>query len=309
MSPPAPFRLALLLALLASFASSQARAFCRATTAKRQASCFEPCVTEGFPLAWADPSVRYVFNERGFPGLDEASLRAEFDRAFQQWEDVTCDGEPVGLSIHAEPGWTALRPRADRDHYRTNVFGHLSGEEWAESDLDPRAFALTIGRFDPHSGELLGGDMWFNGGMGSFEVCPEMGCESPRTVDLPNVVTHEAGHFLGLAHSPVEGATMECSASAEDTDKRTLEQDDRAGLCAIYPPGTAFASSYIGGKWAPLRRSSGRSCSLRPAERANESWAWLAVLSVALFYRRALTRRLAADGAAADAGETTNRRS
>jgi hypothetical protein len=51
-------------------------------------------------------------------------------------------------------------------------------------------------------------------------------------------LTHEAGHFLGLSHSPDPTATMKAvySAASDGTSFRTLEPDDVAGICDVYPP-------------------------------------------------------------------------
>jgi hypothetical protein len=56
--------------------------------------------------------------------------------------------------------------------------------------------------------------------------------------DLASIVTHEAGHFLGLAHATLPGATMYASAKPATTTLRTLAQDDIEGICTIYPSKT-----------------------------------------------------------------------
>jgi MYXO-CTERM domain-containing protein len=53
--------------------------------------------------------------------------------------------------------------------------------------------------------------------------------------DIQNTMTHEAGHTLGLAHSPDPGATMFASAPEGETSKRILGADDIQGICDIYP--------------------------------------------------------------------------
>lgn len=46
--------------------------------------------------------------------------------------------------------------------------------------------------------------------------------------------THEYGHALGLGHSNVSGATMWPSASYGSTSPRSINNDDKAGVQAIY---------------------------------------------------------------------------
>jgi hypothetical protein len=60
--------------------------------------------------------------------------------------------------------------------------------------------------------------------------------------DLKTIVTHEAGHFLGLAHTPVQNAVMFASYQAGVF----LGPDDSAGLCTVYPP-SGMRSTSSGG--------------------------------------------------------------
>lgn len=56
----------------------------------------------------------------------------------------------------------------------------------------------------------------------------------PGTVDLRGILTHELGHVLGLGHSSDPNATMFASTS-DPASWRSLEADDIAGVCALYP--------------------------------------------------------------------------
>lgn len=53
-------------------------------------------------------------------------------------------------------------------------------------------------------------------------------------LDVQSVITHEFGHGLGLDHSTVDYATMEGYYDYGLIWMRTLEQDDKDGLHAIY---------------------------------------------------------------------------
>jgi|TARA_B100000809_G_scaffold143124_1_gene140671 predicted Zn-dependent protease len=55
-------------------------------------------------------------------------------------------------------------------------------------------------------------------------------------MDLQNIATHEFGHASGLGHldSTCTGETMYASASFDETQKRTLEAGDIAGINDLY---------------------------------------------------------------------------
>jgi len=56
---------------------------------------------------------------------------------------------------------------------------------------------------------------------------------APGAFDLQTILTHEAGHFLGLAHATNDHAVMYAYYAQ---DSRELSADDTAGICTAYPP-------------------------------------------------------------------------
>src|SRR5690606_15490954 len=66
--------------------------------------------------------------------------------------------------------------------------------------------------------------------------------------DVQATVTHEAGHALGLDHSPVRGATMYwqltrvSAGGASGTQGRRLSGDDMAGVRDLYGTGAGTGS-------------------------------------------------------------------
>jgi hypothetical protein len=229
--PRAYAGLVILLFTLAS--AREARAFCRETTQAPDAGC--ACPDTGSPLFWADKPIEYTFNEQGFPNVSPEALRAVFARSFAHWSSVSCEGEPVALSISAQAEETAMTQAYTELEPNHNVIAYLSADEFSAVMGSPDAFALTRTVQRKSTGEIVDADIVFNEGLGPFTVCPKQGCDD-GSVDIENVATHEIGHFLGLAHSPVAESTMACSADSEDIQKRTLADDDIAGICSIYGP-------------------------------------------------------------------------
>ncbi len=117
-------------------------------------------------------------------------------------------------------------------------------------------------------------------------ACTASGQTSCIDMDAQNVVTHEAGHVLGLGHSADPTATMYASAPPGETSKRTLATDDSDGLCFIYPIAGTRITCNGTGLLAPRppstceQSSSGCGCGTAGAE------GWLALLALLLWRRR-----------------------
>ena len=103
--------------------------------------------------------------------------------------------------------------------------------------------ALTTSTYVISSGELLDGDVEINAATATPTIvdsppCP-MGSISTSCVanDVQNAVTHELGHFLGLAHSPDPSSTMYATEPVGETSKRTLDSGSKQFICDVYPSG------------------------------------------------------------------------
>jgi hypothetical protein len=104
-------------------------------------------------------------------------------------------------------------------------------DSWDHQDAQD-AVGLTSMTFNERTGDILDADIEINATVNitMSTVVPIDGC------DLSSILTHEAGHFLGLGHSTMPGATMYPIYQQGTDDFRTLSDDDIAGICSIYPP-------------------------------------------------------------------------
>lgn len=239
------FATATALVLLGALAPSPSSAWCRMTTSARLPSASEPCI---FPDPEADPPEHYLEWLRPCSSvtlsvsapsddLTEAEVEGVLRRSIATWEAVSCGGVPFGIDIEL----MAERSTCDVPLYRDGGGGNANTimfvRDWGAREYDPAAFAITTVWHRRSTGEILDVDMEMNERRGPFGICPDAGCVE-RTVDLENVITHELGHYLGIAHSEEIEATMYASAVAGETIKRDLHPDDIEGLCVTYPAGT-----------------------------------------------------------------------
>jgi len=261
--------------LLGAVSARPAQAYCQSTTVDPESSCPEQCVHTGTPLRWAAPELTFVLNSAGFPGFSDAELRRTVLDSFAAWEDVSCDGKLVEYRFGLAPQATDEGARHDRVGPNQNVLVYEDAASWLALGHSSAAFAVTTVAFSRSTGTISEADIEFNGGMPSWGVCPPEGCGATQLhTDLSDVLTHELGHTLGLAHSDVPEATMSCSALAGETVKRTLAPDDIAGVCATYPPGATFPG--LG------RVVYGQTCGLLgPRRAASSGFGWAVAMGVA----------------------------
>jgi hypothetical protein len=226
--------------------SSRGHAFCRTTTCD---TCMQPpgqCIMEGQPLYWPVTCVNYDVQQNASRQVNLEQASATADIAFQTWSHVACPGSGASPSFTFENlGPVACDKHEYNDQQKT--FGGNANiilfrdDNWVESPAAApgSTLAITTVTFNVNSGEIYDADIEVNS---TSDSKISIGTPVPGDAfDLQSILTHEVGHFLGLAHSnlPCGGtgcATMDATYQKGSEDFRTLEADDIAGICTIYPP-------------------------------------------------------------------------
>jgi Matrixin len=227
------------MALALALGPSAAHAFCRSTACPPGAKCGareDGCPTGAPPLFWRTSCVGLSFQRDLSARYPHAPLRDAVRRGLQAWVDVACPGGGrAAITFIERPDVSCDRVEFNETGPNANVV--LFQDEDFEYDSPFNTLARTVVTFDVETGEIKGADLEINTAYNHFSLD---GTDSTLP-DLQSLVAHEAGHFLGLAHTQEanEDATMVPFIRAGDLGPRTLSPDDVAGLCAAYPPGGA----------------------------------------------------------------------
>ncbi|MFC2068243.1 hypothetical protein ACFLTP_04475 [Chloroflexota bacterium] len=183
-------------------------------------------------IHWATPTATYLYNSVGQPGDYSSTIQLGFDT----WEKVDGTnfdfvfGGPTGIGI------SSLDDNADG----SNVVG------WADLDFYgfTNAIAVTMVWYKTQTGLIVEIDMafsnnteytWHNNTTGENWTVVNT---AAYDVDVQNIATHEAGHWLMLGdmyNKPAEKETMYGISAEFDLAKRSLESGDFAGILEIYP--------------------------------------------------------------------------
>lgn len=226
----ARFVAALLAAALLAIAPAPAAAYCRLTTGMPRPG--ETCAESGEKLHWDRQCLSYSPVARNEAQPPFVEIEQAIAASFQSWLEVQCDGKPVALAIRqSEQQVSCDEAQHNNEAGNANIIAFVS--DWEDREYPPEAFGLTLVWHDPKTGEILDADMMINETMGELTLCSLDDCPSDA-VDVQNVVTHEAGHFLGLGHSFSRTSAMFFEARPGEVRKRYLNADDEAGLCDIY---------------------------------------------------------------------------
>ena len=218
-------------------------AYCRSRTV-RDAACdkFDDagCRSCGLPLFWRSRCVGFSLQQDASKQIsyDHASLAVA--RAFARWSTASCaggfasiDGRNLGPVPCGDVHFNRTGPNQNTIAFRDGVWRpDDTTASTAGGGLRGETIALTTTSYSTRTGELVGADMEINSGQFKFTAT---GNPAPDTFDLESVLTHEVGHFLGLAHTAERAAVMYAGGETGRTLQRELKSDDLAAICEAFP--------------------------------------------------------------------------
>jgi hypothetical protein len=162
-------------------------------------------------------------------GISFATTKASVTRAFDAWLSADCGGASPSIEVQVMGPISCATSEYNSTQKNANIV-MFRDEQWPYPGSED-ALAFTHLQFDADTGELFDADLEIN----SFEY--EFSSGDPVAMnDLDSILTHEAGHMLGLAHTLVNDATMFAQYEPGTSTLRTLAADDAQGACASYAP-------------------------------------------------------------------------
>jgi len=245
---------AFLVSLVVSAFASDAAAFCRTTTCPppadftpTAAQCVPPgltsCTMNGDTVAsvllwWKSTCVGYSVQKDAskYASLSDATTAAA--GAFAAWSSASCPGAPsikgqdLGPVTCGDTAFNVDGPNQNVIVFRDSGWPHKTAEQIRLNQASPTV-ALTTVSFNRDTGEILDADIELNTADHKITVT-----ETPGTgvFDLESVLTHEGGHFIGLAHSPDATSVMYFQDEGGSAKHRALAADDASAVCTVYPP-------------------------------------------------------------------------
>lgn len=246
---------------------SAAFAYCRTMTCSSSTqSCprdANGCIASGHPIFWANKCIGFDMQQRASFRVDLDDATRVVEAAFNSWRTVTCpSGGSPSIAFYDMGPVVCDQVQYNSDQGNANIIVFRDGD-WPHPEGLDNTLALTTVTFDLDTGEIFDADMEINGTNPLTLSTPP----PPGGFDLQAIVTHEAGHFLGLAHSPDPGATMFATYREGTYATRVPSPDDVAGICAAYPPNRSVPACD-----ATPRHGFSSACGSGSASGASSSW-------------------------------------
>jgi Matrixin len=227
------------VALAALAAARPASAYCFTYDCDPSSSKGCPTDDDGCPsgnvrLYWGASCLGFWLQEGGSRQVSIGDFEPIATAAFAAWTNADCGGgqhPSIGVSLQGRAACS--KQEYNQNDGNANIL-MFRDEVWPYTGAD-NTLALTTLTFNTDTGEVYDADMEINGTPRMRLTIGDVDVDK----DLLSIVTHEAGHFLGIAHTQRAlhaEATMFASYDTGTVKLRDLDPDDEQAICALYPP-------------------------------------------------------------------------
>ncbi len=217
---------------------SAAGAFCRTTTvgvAPDFSPSIDMCWDKGKPLYWKNACTGYTLQQSASRQVSFNAASEQVARAFSRWTGKSCtsgsQGSRVSIDVRDLGPVGCTQVQYNKETGNANII-MFRDDAWPHADPN-NTLALTTVTYNPETGEIYDADMEINTFGAKVTLTDPVPADG---YDFSSIVTHEAGHFLGLGHSGDQHATMFAQYQPGSTTKRELAPDDVLGICTAYRP-------------------------------------------------------------------------
>ncbi len=275
--------------------SSDVFAYCRTSTCTDHSGTLCVPASEidcGIGVYWQNPCIGISIQENASSQISLDTATQILDLSMNSWLQAKCqDGQYPSL-FSTNIGTVACNQVGlNQESGNANII-IFRDQDWP-SDEAAGVIALTTVSYRVNTGEILGSDMEINTSQNQFSVT-----DTNITIDFQSILTHELGHFYGLAHTKTTDATMFADYYVGSSLMRDLEEDDELAICDAYPPNGVDLSLCDSTPYIEFQSechseaeedSSG--CSTQKySTKQPSSWVILGLISILLAFMRARTK-------------------
>ncbi len=200
-------------------------------------------VSNGAPVAWnltnsitpivSNGRITYNLNSAGSDDLPFSEVERVIATSFQTWENVPTSD----IAFTRGPNSTSAGTQNDgvfQIYWLENSTTTPDGINLAGAFAVTAQLIITGG---PRTSEIIDVSTVFNGN--EYRWATDGRADA---IDVQEIATHEFGHSIGLAHSPIGGSTMFPRTAPGRIQSRTLSTDDMIAASIAYPA-AGFGSS------------------------------------------------------------------
>jgi matrixin len=196
------------------------------------------CPTGKVKLRWPVGCMSFSLQQDASRQISANAFDPIAAAAFAAWTNVDCGGgKPPSIRVSQRERVACDKQEYNQEGGNANIL-MFRDDAWPYTGAS-NTLALTTLTFNTDTGDVYDADIEINGTKRLTSGDVDIGN------DLLSILTHEAGHFLGIAHTQPElhrEATMYATYSEGSVTLRDLDADDRQAICALYPPGESSDS-------------------------------------------------------------------